>query len=257
MNKLLIIVLASFAGLQAQVGINTTHPQGVLDIVSTNSTMVIPRLTDPSAIAQPVEGMIAYDTTNKTIRYYDGTSWGTLMYSRDQTKSNEGVLKINGSGAGAGAKPTWNNVAANATKQVTLASPLVYATPPTTSWPDNSAAIDAKIYSAGKFIENAVKGQVHQWRVIVNYAKSSNIYSQDITFVLRNPASGFRSEISGVVPSSKTSGILVYNFTTIADGASLPPPHGNGSGYILEWIASDTISTLSIDSITRISFVKN
>ncbi len=257
MNKLLVIFIASFVELSAQVGINTTHPQGVLDIVSNNSTMVIPRLADLSAIKQPVEGMVAYDSTNKTIRFYDGTSWGTLVYSRDQTKTNEGVLKINGSGAGAGTKPTWTNVSENTLKQVTLSSPLVYATPPTTSWPNNSSTIDSKVYAGGKFLENAVRGQVHQWRVIINYTKSSNIYSQDITFILRNPASGFRSEISGVIPSSKTSGILVYNFTTIADGASLPPPAGTGSGYILEWISSDNITSLSIDSITRISFAKN
>ena len=201
--------------------------------------------------------MVAYDKTNKTIRYYDGANWSTLIYSAQLTKPNEGVVKINAGGSGSGTKPNWTNINANTTRQITYSSPLVYASSPTTSWPENSTASDSKIYSANQFIENAVLGQVHQWRVIVNYTKDANIYSQDIKMILRNPLSGFRLEISGVIPSSKTSGILVYYFTTIADGSSLPAPSGTGGGYILEWVASDDINTLSVDSITRISFHKD
>lgn len=254
-KKIIILVLASFVRVSSQVGINTSSPKGALDIVSTTSGVIIPRMPNPATIAAPVAGMLAYDSTNKTIRYYDGTNWSTLMYSK-QTKSNEGTVKINGGGNGGGTKPSWTDVPAETTKQVTYSLPCLYAAPPSTSWPENSTATDSKIYSGGKFIENAVMGQVHQWRVIVNYTKESNILSQDVKFILRNSSSSFRLEISGVIPSSKTSGILVYYFTTIADGASLPPPLGTGSGYILEWIASDDISTLSIDSITRISFYK-
>jgi len=252
-----MIALTSSVGAYCQVGINTTNPKGVLDIVSTNSTMVIPRLPNPHIIAAPVEGMLVYDSINKTIRYFDGTNWSTLMYSKQLTKSNEGVVKINAGGAGTGTKPSWTNVAANTTKQVIYPAPLKYATWPTTNWPDNSAASDSKIFTSNQFLENGVMGQVHQWRIIINYTKNSNILSQDIRFILRNPVSGFRSEISGVIPSSKTSGILVYNFTTVADGESLPPPLGTGSGYVIEWVASDTITSLSMDSITRISFQKN
>ena len=256
-KQIIILALVCFSRVWSQVGINTTSPKGVLDIVSTTSTVIIPRLPNPESIAAPVEGMIAYDTTNKTIRYYDGTTWGTLVYSRELKKSNDGTVKINAAGAGAGTKPSWTNVPANTTRQVTYASPLVYAASPATHWPENSLTSDAMVYKTNQFIENGVMGQVHQWRIIINYTKSSNILSQDVRFILRNPISGFRSEISGVIPSSKTSGILVYNFTTIADGASLPPPLGTGGGYILEWVASDTITSLSIDSITRISFQRN
>ena len=225
-----------------------------MDIVSTNSTLVIPRLPNPQIIAAPVEGMLVYDSTNKTIRYFDGVNWSTLMYSKVQTKSSEGVVKIRG---GAGALPTWTNVPANTTNQVIYSMPLSYAASPTTSWPDNSPPSDAKIFKNNQFLENTVMGQVHQWRIIINYTKGSNASSQDIRFILRNPSSGFRSETSAVIPSNKTNGILVYNFTTIADGASLPPPLGTGSGYIIEWISSDPVALLSIDSVTRVSFQKN
>lgn len=255
-KKIIIIILASFVRMSGQVGINTTNPQGVLDIVSTTSGVILPRLTNPGTILAPVEGMVAYDTTNKSLRFFDGLSWSSLIVTK-LTKPNEGVVKINAGGIGAGTKPSWSNVSANTTRQVTYSLPLVYATAPTTSWPENSLISDAKILVGNQFLENGVLGQVHQWRLIVNYTKSSNILSQDIRFILRNPLSGFRSEISGVIPSSKTSGILVYNFTTIADGVSLPAPLGTGGGYILEWVASDDITTISIDSLTRISFHKD
>lgn len=253
---IIIIILAAFVRIDAQIGINTSSPKGVLDIVSTTSAMIISRLPNPGTIAAPVEGMLAYDTTNKSIRYYDGASWNTLINTK-LTKPNEGVVKINAGGTGEGIKPKWTNVAANSTHQVTYTLPLIYATPPTTSWSENSVTADSKIYNGNQFIENAVLGQVHQWRLIVNYTKNANIYSQDIKFILRNPLSAFRLEISGVIPSSKTSGILVYDFTTIADGASIPSPIGTGVGYILEWVPSDEILTMSIDSITRVSFHKD
>lgn len=177
------------------------------------------------------------------------------MYSKEETKSNEGVVKI--IGGAAGAKPTWKNVPANTTKQVMYSFPLSYAASPTTSWPDNSPPSDARIFKNNRFVENAVMGQIHQWRIIINYTKGSNASSQDIRFILRNPSSGFFSETSTVIPASKTSGVLVYNFTTVADGVSLPPPLGNGSGYIIEWVSSDPITQLSIDSVTRVSFQKN
>ncbi|WP_157885934.1 hypothetical protein [Chryseobacterium glaciei] len=255
-KKIIILVLASFIRMSGQVGINTTNPKGVLDIVSTTSGVIIPRLANPGTILAPVEGMMVYDTTNKSLRYHDGVSWSSLIVTK-LTKPNEGVVKINAGGAGAGTKPNWSNVSANTTRQVTYSLPLVYATAPTTSWPENSLISDVRIFAGNQFLENGVLGQVHQWRLIVNYTKSSNILSQDIRFILRNPLSGFRSEISGVIPSGKTSGILVYNFTTIADGISLPAPLGTGGGYILEWVASDDITTISIDSLTRISFHKD
>jgi len=255
-KKIIIIILASFVRVNGQVGINTTNPQGVLDIVSTTSGVILPRFTNPVTILAPVEGMIAYDTTNKSLRFFDGVSWSSVIVTK-LTKPNEGVVKINAGGAGAGTKPNWSNVSANTTRQVTYPLPLVYATSPTTSWPENSLISDVKILAGNQFLENGVLGQVHQWRIIVNYTKDANILSQDIRFILRNPLSGFRSEISGVIPSGKTSGILVYSFTTIADGASLPAPIGTGGGYILEWVASDDITTISIDSVTRISYHKD
>lgn len=260
MKLVIIFSISALSFTFGQVGIGTSSPQGVLDVVSSKSGVILPRNTNPvTGVTSPKEGMIVYDQTNKTIRYYDGTNWNTLVYSALLTKPNEGVVKINASGAGAGTRPTFA-MAANSTTQIKYAStPLVYSSSPTTSWPENATVADTSIYNTttNQFIENNVMGQVHLWRLIVNYTKASEILSDDLKLIVRNPLSTFRLEISGVIPSSKTSGILVYNFITIADGLSLPAPLGTGGGYIFELSTSDLMNSVVIDSVTRISFHKD
>ncbi|MBI2884970.1 MAG: hypothetical protein HYY15_02230 [Candidatus Omnitrophica bacterium] len=60
--------------LNGQVGIGTTNPTAALDIRSTNSGFLPPRLL-PSAVTSPVEGMVIYNTDSNQLEVYDGTSW--------------------------------------------------------------------------------------------------------------------------------------------------------------------------------------
>ena len=50
----------------AQVGVNTTNPQGSLDVTSTNDGILIPRValaaTDVATIITPTESEIVYNT---------------------------------------------------------------------------------------------------------------------------------------------------------------------------------------------------
>ena len=57
-----------------QVGIGTTSPAAALDVRSTNSGFLPPRLT-PSAVSSPVEGMVIYNTDSNQLEVYDGTDW--------------------------------------------------------------------------------------------------------------------------------------------------------------------------------------
>ncbi len=62
-----------------KVGIGTTTPQGILDVSSTTSGFLPPRMTQTQrdAIASPVEGMVIYNLTAHKLNVYTGT-WETI-----------------------------------------------------------------------------------------------------------------------------------------------------------------------------------
>ena len=65
---------ASFTGY-AQVGIGTTDPKGVLDIVSTDSGLIIPRVATTGSVTAAVNGMIVYDISAKCLKGYQDDLW--------------------------------------------------------------------------------------------------------------------------------------------------------------------------------------
>ncbi|MEZ4874826.1 MAG: hypothetical protein R2793_05095 [Flavobacteriaceae bacterium] len=81
---LLFIGLLFGITLSAQVGINTTTPDASasLDIESTNSGILIPRMTEAqkNTIAAPATGLLIYQTdgTDPGFYFYNGTAWDYL-----------------------------------------------------------------------------------------------------------------------------------------------------------------------------------
>ncbi len=79
--KLLIVCLLLSAGIKAQVGIGTTSPNAsaALDITSTTTGLLIPRVTaaQKSAIATPATGLMVYQTDGTAGFYYNGGTPGT------------------------------------------------------------------------------------------------------------------------------------------------------------------------------------
>lgn len=63
------------------VGIGTTNPQAALDVYSTNSAILHPRLsTDQmTGISSPVNGMVIYNTDVKKFAGYSDNSWSLLQ----------------------------------------------------------------------------------------------------------------------------------------------------------------------------------
>ncbi len=255
--------ILQFTPLNAQVGINTIVPQGILDIVSVDSGLILSRTSDPVAnvATNARAGMILFDTTNKTIRYYDGITWNTVLYT-DLLQSNEGVVKLN-SGSGTPVKPTFAFSSAggapihtNTFYRIEYTLPLVFADPPTTSWPENIISpTQADFYTTdvslrGRYLENPINGQVHIWRVIVAYSGKNNGSVAYLTVRMSNPDSTFSIDQTAVAPNGLSAGNLVYYLVSIADPASI------GKGYIIE-LTSDTPLTATIDSITRISTNKD
>ncbi len=76
------ICLHSFA---QNVGIGTTtpHPSAKLDIASTTSGILVPRMTSAQriAITTPAEGLLVYDVVTNSFWFYSGTSWNNLSAS--------------------------------------------------------------------------------------------------------------------------------------------------------------------------------
>lgn len=259
-NLLIFMICSSFTF--AQVGINTTAPLGVLDVTSGNSAVVLPRNANPPAnVGTPVAGMIIYDSNFKTLRYYDGTQWSTVISSQTLTTANEGVVKLN---SGAGVKPSFafkasGGVPLSTYENIVYQTPINivtdFAAPPTTSWPENvGTPVPGDIYNpaTGRFIENPIAGQVHMWRVIVSYSGKNNGSVAFVTINLSNPVppSTFSIDQTAVAPNGVTSGNLVFYLVSVADPLSI------GSGYIIK-IKSDTALDATIDSITRISQAKD
>ncbi len=59
-------------------GIGTQHPDAILDVASTSSGVLLPRMTsaEMSAIATPITGMLVYNTTADSLYFYNsGGQW--------------------------------------------------------------------------------------------------------------------------------------------------------------------------------------
>lgn len=77
MKKLFLIfaLVASSFSLSAQVGIGTTTPQGALDVVSSSSGFLFPRVANTAAVTTPINGMIVYDNSSNCIKGYQNNAW--------------------------------------------------------------------------------------------------------------------------------------------------------------------------------------
>ncbi len=65
------------------VGIGTASPNGsaMLEVVSSNKGLLIPRMASKASIGSPVEGLIVYETGTKLFYQYDGTAWRKMLNS--------------------------------------------------------------------------------------------------------------------------------------------------------------------------------
>ena len=57
------------------VGIGTTTPAGALDVVSTNSGFILPRVANTAAVTAPVDGMIIFDISSNCMKAYENGAW--------------------------------------------------------------------------------------------------------------------------------------------------------------------------------------
>ncbi len=81
---LLLTSLLTIVNTEAQnIGINTNtpHASAALDITSTNSGVLIPRLTGQQrlSIALPANGLLVYDSSSNSFWYRDSAAWQELL----------------------------------------------------------------------------------------------------------------------------------------------------------------------------------
>ena len=106
----LAVVLVTFSTF-AQVGINTENPDAsaALDITSTTSGLLIPRMTEAQrdAVSSPSLGLMIYQTDGTAgFYYYNGSSWaevgdtdpveevGNLYFARVEYNSTESLAGV-------------------------------------------------------------------------------------------------------------------------------------------------------------------
>ena len=175
---------------------------------------------------------------------------------------NDGSVKINN---GDGLLPRWDDSSAesinNQWQQVTYATPLGLSAPPTTSWPPNvETPTDADVYDFANdtFLENPVLGQVHRWRLQLEFNKVGGGGTR-VQVQILNTLSGFEIQDLINLPGPFDEGGQVVVFTTIADESSLPAPLGTGQGYQINIMAdnnnlqSNPGNFLEVVSLTRFS----
>jgi hypothetical protein len=96
-------VLACFISAHcfSQVGIGTTtpDPSSVLDVQSTTQGFLPPRMTTTqlNAIANPAEGLIAYNTDDKCLQFFNGTAWSGCLHETASNTIDCNSSKSNGS----------------------------------------------------------------------------------------------------------------------------------------------------------------
>jgi hypothetical protein len=72
----------------AQVGVGTTDPKAALDVVSTDSGFIMPRVADHTTLTVGVDqtGMQVYNTTTNKVMLWTGAAWVASASSADASK---------------------------------------------------------------------------------------------------------------------------------------------------------------------------
>jgi hypothetical protein len=94
-----IIFLSSSITLYARnVGVGTTdpHPSAMMDVVSTDKGMLIPRMdsSQRTAIDSPAQGLLVYDTDTHSFWYYQGSQWNDITAPSDRIQDEDGNTRV-------------------------------------------------------------------------------------------------------------------------------------------------------------------
>jgi hypothetical protein len=72
---------------EGNVGIGTADPEAVLDVVSTDSGFIMPRVANTAAVTAPVNGMMVYDMSSTCAKIYENGAWTDCLSSGGSTST--------------------------------------------------------------------------------------------------------------------------------------------------------------------------
>lgn len=73
------MVTAGIAHAQVGIGTNNPEPSAILDVFSLDKAILLPRVASVDDIANPVNGMLIYDTFCGCIRGYENGAWSNSL----------------------------------------------------------------------------------------------------------------------------------------------------------------------------------
>ncbi|CAH0134319.1 fibrobacter succinogenes major paralogous domain-containing protein [Chryseobacterium sp. Bi04] len=88
MKKLLLSIYFCISSLSfGQVGINTANPHlsADLELGSTNKSLLLNRVPNTGAIANPVNGMLIYDVAEQCVKAFQGGAWSSCFWQENNS----------------------------------------------------------------------------------------------------------------------------------------------------------------------------
>lgn len=223
---IIILVLAGFraSSQTSNVGIGTSSPNesAILDINSTTSGVLIPRMTTAqrTAIASPANGLLVYDTDTKSSWFRETTVWVELSPA-------VGLKSINGSST----FTTYNINPKRYMWELTPAVPI-----------GTSIAIPQAIINDLCGDEDGCNVTITMTNWIGGYTESASRSTQ-LFYSIANGRWRIPSDISGIDGNNATDHILslfetyfftdaaYINFSSTDNAIGLNFLHWNGAGY--------------------------
>ena len=173
MQRKIYALLLLFVSIAAhpQIGIGTSSPEAALDVKSTSSGVLIPRISDTLNIAVPKSGMLIFESSVKKFAYYNGVKW---IFLSNAESNSHGAVKVNVN------QSTWISLNGTQTYEQLLINQGRTVTPSyvTGAYSAQSDSPDDIIkptipaqgvgYGAGALLENPINFQGQSFRITWN-----------------------------------------------------------------------------------------
>ena len=216
-GALLFLGVATTAFAQTgRVGINTTTPKGALDVESTNSGLVVPRVANATAVTTPVNGMQIYDIAEKCFKGYANGAWVAITTCTPvpaiftvASPTYQGTSVIDATGIG------YNGEAVPAASTITVQATTTTAGPYTLTATDAATGL---VYSAsGTFASAGTFPVVLTPNAVVMPALSSGVITMALTGASNSINLLPRIDVKSIPASATTVTDVTYGTQTWMD----------------------------------------